>query len=417
MTSLRALDAALTVLLIGCSGGAAGTGGGSGGSGGGAGVGGGAGTGGGTGTGGGSGTGGGGGGSGTGGGTAGGSGGGAGVGGGTAGGSGGGSGVGGGTAGGSGSGGGVGGGSGGGVGGGSAANNPYVFVIAMEHHDVGAIYAHSNAPYINGTLMAQGGHATNYTDCLSALVPSEPHYVWMEAGTATFADVGLGFGFLSDFDPSASTATADTAHLATKLTAAGKTWRAYQEGMTAGTCPIASSGFYAAKHDPFVFFKDVAGSPPSASNAACAAHHKPYTLSGFQADLTAVDVAQYTFITPDLCNDMHGDGACSNGCTSGTAAACVTKGDQWLQANVPPILTFINARGGVLIILFDEPETGTTQPFVIIGPNVIANHTSALAYTHSSYLKSLEKMFGLTVNTRVTAAVDFADFFTAGKFP
>jgi hypothetical protein len=239
----------------------------------------------------------------------------------------------------------------------------------------------------------------------------------MEAGSSSQTDANSGFGFLTDADPSAGNSTADVTHIATKLTAAGKSWRAYQEGMTAGTCPIASSGFYAAKHDPFIFFKDVVGTTPSTSNAGCIAHHRVYTPSAFQADLTANDVAQYTFITPDLCNDMHGASGCSNGCTSGTAAACVTKGDLWLSTNVPPILSFINAHGGVLMILFDEPETGTTQPFVIVGPNVKANFTSTATYTHSSYVKSLEKMFGLTVNTRVTNAVDFADFFNAGKFP
>ena len=89
----------------------------------------------------------------------------------------------------------------------------------------------------------------------------------------------------------------------------------------------------------------------------------------------------------------------------------------WLQANVPPILTFINARGGVLMILFDEPGAGGVQPFVLVGPNVKGNYTSSVLYSHSSYVKSIEEMLGLSVNARVTAANDFADFFTLGKFP
>ena len=39
-------------------------------------------------------------------------------------------------------------------------------------------------------------------------------------------------------------------------------WMGYMEGLdsSTGACPVNSSGFYAAKHDPFVFFQDVAGS-------------------------------------------------------------------------------------------------------------------------------------------------------------
>jgi hypothetical protein len=77
----------------------------------------------------------------------------------------------------------------------------------------------------------------------------------------------------------------------------------YQEGITntTGACPIVSSGFYAAKHDPFVFFRDVSGSPPSKTNSGCASHHKDY--SQLAADLANHAVASFNFITPNLCHD------------------------------------------------------------------------------------------------------------------
>jgi hypothetical protein len=151
----------------------------------------------------------------------------------------------------------------------------------MENQGTSAVYNASNAPYLNNTLMMMGGHASMYQDCLGSSVPSEPHYVWMEAGTNVFTD----HTFTTDDDPSASNSTSSTAHLSTQLNGAGKTWRAYQEDMdsTTGACPIVSGNqlsltpnFYAAKHDPFVFFQDVVGSPPSQTNASCAAHHKAY---------------------------------------------------------------------------------------------------------------------------------------------
>jgi phosphatidylinositol-3-phosphatase len=291
-------------------------------------------------------------------------------------------------------------------------SGPHVFVIAMENKSSTSIYGNSNAPYLN-SLKAQYGSAANYQDCLSSAVPSEPHYVWLEAGTNAFAD----HTFTGDGNATTTNSTADTNHLVTQLAAAGRSWRSYQEGMTAGTCPLKSitSTFYAAKHDPFVFFQDVVGSPASTSSPLCVAHHRPY--SAFAADLSASDVANYTFLTPNLCNDMHGATGCSNACTSGSTAACVKAGDAWLKANVPPIISFINANGGVLLIVFDEPDSTGTQPFFIVGPTIKPGFSSAVTYTHSSYLKTLERLMGVPVNTRVAAANDFGAFFQPGTFP
>ncbi|MBA3671887.1 MAG: hypothetical protein H0W68_07680 [Gemmatimonadaceae bacterium] len=83
----------------------------------------------------------------------------------------------------------------------------------------------------------------------------------MEAGTNTFGDRT----FTSDSDPSSSNTTASTAHLVTQLNTAGVQWHSYQEGITSGTCPISSTGHYVAKHNPFVFFKDIVGATPSST--------------------------------------------------------------------------------------------------------------------------------------------------------
>jgi phospholipase C len=311
---------------------------------------------------------------------------------------------------------------GGGTGGGGSgtfAGIQHVFVIVMENRSDTSIYGSASAPYLNQTLLAQYGHATHYTDVLGSSIPSEPHYVWLEAGTNTFSD----HTFLVDDAPSASNVTSSTQHLATQLTQAGKTWRSYQEGLDAntGACPIKASGTYAPKHDPFIFFADVAGNPPSATNAECAAHHRAYTPAALQADLAANDVADYTFITPDLCNDMHGASACTNGCTSDKApqsAACIAGGDAWLAANVPAILAWVSAHDGVLFIAWDEPEgSGTTTAFVVAGPHVKAGYAAPAAYSHGAYVRTLGRIFGLPTLATVAAAPDFADFFEAGFFP
>jgi hypothetical protein len=293
---------------------------------------------------------------------------------------------------------------------GPASTPRTIFVIPMENESASAIYGDTaDAPYINNTLMPMSAYATMFTDELPGAIPSEPHYVWMEAGTNTFSDTT----FTTDNNASSSNSTSSTAHLVTQLAAASVSWVTYQEGMTAGTCPIASiSGtHYAAKHDPFVFFQDVSGNPPSSSNADCIAHHKPY--SDLATDLASGSMPAYVFITPNLCNDMHGASGCPG---NGSTGADIHNGDTWLSNELPAILAYANAHDSVIYLTWDEGSNNQTIPFLVFGPHVKIG-TSATAYTHSSMLKSIEEQLGVPVLSTVTSANDFADMFQPGAFP
>jgi phospholipase C len=283
----------------------------------------------------------------------------------------------------------------------------HVFVIAMENHGASDIYGNvTHAPYINNTLIPMYGRATNFIDRLPSL-NSEPHYVWMEAGTNAFSD----HTFTTDNNPSSSNSTASTAHLSTQIIAGGSTWLSYQEGInsTTGGCPIAGSGNYAPKHDPFIFFRDVSGSPPSKTNAFCVAHHK--ALTALATDLANNTVAAYNFITPNLCHDMH-----SNSCTGSSDP--IKQGDTWLSQNVPAIISYVNANQGVLLIVWDEPAGSTgTIPLIVVGPHVKPNHVSSVLYSHSSMVKSVEQILALPFLATVTSDNGFTDFFDAGFFP
>lgn len=289
---------------------------------------------------------------------------------------------------------------------GGASAGPVVFVIPFENKAQTQIYGDTkDAPYINGTLLPAYAHTTMFTDELPA-APSEPHYVWMEAGTNQFADHFFG----GDADSSKTNSTSSTAHLTTQLDAAGISWMSYQEGMTAGTCPISSVGgtFYAAKHDPFVFFQDVVGSPPAANNAKCIAHHQP--LSALADDLKNGTAARYNFITPDLCHEMHG----AAGCPSGTSdPSNIKAGDDWLKANLQPIIDYALARDGYVFLTWDEGDSTNLIPFIAIGKRSIAAHAGNVKYTHGSLLKSEEEIFGLTPLPTVASLNDFADLFTS----
>jgi len=291
----------------------------------------------------------------------------------------------------------------------TASKIKVVFVVALENTDAARLYGNrTDAAYINDSLLPKYARSSAFEDELPLSIPSEPHYIWMEAGTNAFSD----HTFKDDAAPSSSVSTSSTAHLVTQIRKAGNgvTWMSYQEGLDSatGTCPIAASGFYAPKHDPFVFFQDIAGSPPSKTDAYCSAHHKP--MASLAEDLLSRKVARYNFVTPNLCHDMHG----ADGCPDGNN---IRSGDNWLKANLPPLIAYADANAGVILLVWDEGDATGHMPFLVIGPHVKKGYVSAVPYTHSSILKSMERILRLPVLPSVSSASDLSDFFTAGNFP
>jgi hypothetical protein len=288
-----------------------------------------------------------------------------------------------------------------------------VIVIAMENTDAQQIYGDKKrAPYINKTLMPIAARASNFNDPLPIEVLSEPHYIWMEAGTNSFSD----HTFTDDREPvpkckkgeKCKNSTDSTDHLVTQLNAKGLTWMSYQEDMKAGECPIVTLFPFAARHNPFVFFEDVSGNPPSKSNPFCIAHHKPY--SEFAADLAANKLANYVFITPNVCNDMHGDKKCPKG-------NFITAGDNWLKAELPRIIDWATKNAGVIFIIWDEGDDTLKLPFFAVGAGVKPNHDSGVAFNHGSLIRSVEEIFDLPILPTVSQNNNFADLFKAGSFP
>jgi phosphatidylinositol-3-phosphatase len=284
----------------------------------------------------------------------------------------------------------------------------HIFVIALENHDALQIYGNNvDAPYIN-QVANQYARVENFIDTLALDVPSAPHYVWMEAGTNRFSDAT----FDDNHSPSAATSTGSKQHLAAQIELAknGLSWLSYQEGLNAATglCPISVSGFYAPKHNPFVYFRDVVGDPPAKDNPYCIKHHKP--LSALAEDLGKNSVATYNFITPDQCHDMHGYPGCP-------AEDPIRTGDNWLKGALPPLIAFANAHASVIFLVWDEGDTTLKLPFIALGPMIKPHHVSPGPYTHSSLLKSIELSLGLPVLPSVADATDLSDLFRPGSFP
>jgi acid phosphatase len=141
-------------------------------------------------------------------------------------------------------------------------------------------------------------------------------------------------------------------------------------------CGKVTSGQYAPKHNPFVYFTDI-------SPASCQANVVDY--SNLANDLRSSNLPNYVFITPNMCNDMHD-------CSIGT-------GDSWLSKNVPAILgssAFTQQRSLLLLVWDEDDQSQSNQVALIaVGSKVKTGYVSSVRYTHYSLLKTIEAAWGL----------------------
>jgi len=327
-----------------------------------------------------------------------------------------------------------------------------VFVIAMENHDltqpstytsIQPLLGNLAAPYLN-SLMTPGNpnaamtsYATNLTNVASGIHPSEPNYIWENAGS--------NFGVANDNDPSTNSHNIISSPSMTGLmTQKGVTWKSYQEDIdmnfstnsvlpknqwtvqstsASGSNPGYTNPYngshqfnYAAKHNPMVFFTDSNTNP---------ANYAP--LQQLATDLTNNTVAQYNWITPDQYNDMHSaltGGYTYNGVHYTGDQAAVAAGDNFLAAVVPMIeASQAFKNNGVIEIWFDESEGGDTSaytiPEIIISPDAKGNaYDVTEPLTHSADLLTQEEIFqlGQCLGASCTSP-DLSAFFQPGTIP
>src|SRR6266481_364169 len=270
-----------------------------------------------------------------------------------------------------------------------------VFLIVMENTDWSSIKGSSSAPYIN-SLLSVAAHAEQYYNPPNNH-PSLPNYLWLEAGT--------NFGISSDPNPPQRTSSP---HLANMLDTAGISWKTYQEDEGSGAydgsdCPNYGEGnWYDVNHNPFVYFTDVTN-----NTTYCKAHVRPY--SEFPTDLASNNVPRYNFIVPDLCHDMHENISCSQ-------SNRIRFGDTWLSTEVPKILAspaYLN--NGALFITWDEGASGDGPiGMIVLSPKGKRGYSNSISYTHSSTLRTMQEIFGVTPMIRDAAnATDLSDLFVS----
>ena len=251
----------------------------------------------------------------------------------------------------------------------------HVIWIWFENHSSSVIIGSSQAPYFN-TLAKACGLATNFHNITH---PSLPNYI---AATSGLSYTAL-HNFLPDCNPKAPCATS-----AKSIFGQGESWKSYEESMPKN-CDRSNSGNYAVRHNPAAYYTTL---------HSCSSSDVPY--SHLASDLKNNKLPAFSFITPNLIDDMH----------NGTTA----DGNKWLSRNLPTILNSAEYKNGstAIFITWDEGEGGhyakgehcaaNTSDVschiatLVISPSTKKGARSGTRFNHYSLLGTAEQLLRLS---------------------
>jgi acid phosphatase len=227
-------------------------------------------------------------------------------------------------------------------------------VVIVVGENTNALDAETGMPWLDG-IASQYAMAKQY---YANTHPSIGNYFEMTTGQILTNDDGE--------TPSSFPVSVD--NVVRRLIAVGKTWKAYAESIPSVGYLGGDTGQYVVRHVPLVYMTDVQNSLAQQQNIV------PFTQ--FATDFASGTLPNYSFVTPNHCNDAHD--------------CPITTFDSWLQTNIAPLLN--NAQvmsNSLLIITWDEAGTDGTNgggrvQFVIVGGKVKKGYVSSTLYQHQS---------------------------------
>jgi hypothetical protein len=241
----------------------------------------------------------------------------------------------------------------------------HIAVIVMENHEYSEIIGSGSAHYVNG-LASQYALATR---SFAITHPSLPNYLALTGGST--------FGITDD----CTDCSVPGSGLGGQLSSKRITWKAYMEDMPRPCFTGADAGGYAKKHDPFVYYRELV------ANASRCANVVP--LTQLQADERAHRLPAFTWISPNLCHDMHD---CD-----------VSAGDRFLSQLIPPLLGALG-RTGLLVLTWDEGSSdagccrvasGGHIATILAGGAARARARLNTPVDHYSVLQTIEDLLGV----------------------
>ncbi len=267
----------------------------------------------------------------------------------------------------------------------------HVVLVVEENHSYSDVIGNPAMPFLNA-LANQGGLATNY---FADTHTSIGDYFMLTAGNIETLNDAFP-GVIGDDN------------IVRELVAAGKTWKSYAEGLPSAGYLGGDVYPYFKHHNPFVYFTDVTMHPNEASNVV--------PFSQLASDLAANNLPSFAFIAPDVEHDAHD---CPGGGQSCADSDRLAAADQWLKANITPLLNDPNFKSnGLLLIVFDEgnmtdfDNVGGHVPLVVVSSGAKSGFKSTRMYMHESTLRLIMQATGVNKYPGASSgAPDMGEFF------
>jgi phospholipase C len=258
----------------------------------------------------------------------------------------------------------------------------HVVLVVEENHSFSQVIGNSAMPYLN-SLASQYGLATQY---YANTHPSIGNYFMLTTGVVGTNDDSFT-GVVSDDN------------LVRRLVAAGKSWKAYAEGLPSAGYTGGDAYPYFKRHNPFSYLSEVVNDSSQAANLV------PFTQ--FAPDLAANRLPDFSYVVPNALDDAH----------DGTLADA----DGWLKQNIAPLISSPQFQNdGLLIITFDEADDsdsthgGGQVATIIVGPKAKSGFRSQTLYQHQSTLRLILMSLGISSFPGASAGAPAMDeFFTA----
>ncbi len=241
----------------------------------------------------------------------------------------------------------------------------HVLVLVMENKERGDVLGSPSSPYVSALARRYAVATSSY----AVTHPSLPNYLALTSGST--------HGIASD----CTDCHVAGRNLVDQLERAHRSWKAYMEDIPSPCSQVAAAGGYAKKHDPFMYYDDVARDRRRCRNVV-----------GFErlaADLRRGALPTFAFISPNLCHDTHD---CD-----------VATGDRFLRGLVPRLLRELGPHG-FLVLTWDEGSSdagccgvarGGRIATIVAGPGARRGVRSARPVDHYGVLRTVEHALGL----------------------
>src|SRR5438445_1183645 len=232
-------------------------------------------------------------------------------------------------------------------------NFDQLVVVLMENRNLNEVYG----PATYRTQLADTfAFSTGWTSITN---PSQPNYIALIGGST--------FGVSGDGNhPNLNHPT-----IVDIMENTSKTWKAFAEDASGTGCGLNPPR--GEDHFPFLSFTTITGNASRCANLLPGSSDE--VISAFNAG------TNFIWLTPNDCHNMH---SCS-----------VAQGDAWIASWVPALLAAMAGKKAALLITFDEGYT--TPPYIytaFIGTAANLAYKSSAAYTHYSFAKLLEDVWG-----------------------